>query len=133
MKLNQKQTIYDIARAAGASPTTVSAALNGTWKARRIRADTVDRIKKIAAELGYSANLQARGLRKAKSGLVGMIIPQHDNRFFSSLSQAFTEGARDRGELPRYHFDTKESGSGSRSHSQPDRLCRGRPDGCRRQ
>lgn len=100
MKTNAKLTIYDVARRAGASPSTVSAALNGTWKARRIRLETVERIKAVARELGYSANLQARGLRKATSGLVGMILPTHDNRFFASLSQAFTAEARRRGQVP---------------------------------
>ncbi len=100
MKSSQKQTIYDIARQAGASPSTVSSALNGTWKARRIREDTVKRIKAIAADLGYSVNLQARGLRKARSGLVGMILPEHDNRFFSQLSQTFTTETRRRGLCP---------------------------------
>ena len=100
MKSSQKQTIYDIAKRAGASPSTVSSALNGTWKARRIREDTVKRIKAIAADLGYSVNLQARGLRKAKSGLVGMILPEHDNRFFSQLSQTFTVETRKRGLCP---------------------------------
>lgn len=100
MKTSQKYTIYDVARRAGASPSTVSAALNGTWKSRRIRPETVERIQLIARELGYSANLQARGLRKATSGLVGMILPAHDNRFFASLSQAFTAEARQRGQIP---------------------------------
>lgn len=101
MKTNAKLiTIYDVARRVGASPSTVSAALNGSWKERRIRPETVDRIKAVARELGYSANLQARGLRKATSGLVGMILPVHDNRFFASLSQAFTAEARQRGQVP---------------------------------
>ena len=58
------------------------------------------RIQEIAKEIGYSANLQARGLRNAKSGLVGMILPEHDNRFFSSLSQSFASEVRKRGNCP---------------------------------
>lgn len=100
MKANAKLTIYDVARRANASPSTVSAALNGSWKARRISAETVERIQQVALELGYSANLQARGLRKARSGLVGMILPAHDNRFFAALSQAFTAEARARDQVP---------------------------------
>lgn len=96
MKPRNRQTIYDIALKAGASPSTVSSALNGTWQKRRINRDTVDRIKKIALEEGYSVNLQARGLRKARSGLAGMILPEHENRFFSALSQAFANEARKR-------------------------------------
>ncbi len=100
MTLVRKATIYDIARLSGASPSTVSAALSGAWKARRISKATVETIQRIAAEQGYSPNLQARGLRQAKSGLVGLVIPVHDNRFFSSMSQSFEAQARDRGLVP---------------------------------
>jgi LacI family transcriptional regulator, fructose operon transcriptional repressor len=98
--LTRKTTIYDIARLSGASPSTVSAALSGSWKARRIAEETAGLIRKIAADEGYSANLQARGLRQARSGMVGMIIPLHENRFFSSLSQSFDMHARERGLCP---------------------------------
>lgn len=96
----RKATIYDIARLSGASPSTVSAALGESWRTRRIAEATVESIRKIAAEQGYSANMQARGLRKARSGLVGMIIPLHDNRFFTALSQSFEAFARERGLVP---------------------------------
>lgn len=66
MKLrNRKVTIYDIAKLSGASPSTVSAALNGTWKSRRIGEKTVAKIQRIAEKNGYSTNMQARGLRQA--------------------------------------------------------------------
>lgn len=96
----RKTTIYDIAKAAGSSPSTVSAVLNGSWSNRRISESKVAEIRKMADELGYSTNMQARGLRRARSGLVGMIIPLHDNRFFSSLSQNFDTLARERGLCP---------------------------------
>lgn len=95
-----KPTIYDIARASGASPSTVSSVLNGTWKTRRISEETARRIETVALESGYSPNMQARGLRRAQSGLIGMILPLHDNRFFASLSQSFEAHARDRGWCP---------------------------------
>ena len=96
----RKATIYDIARLSGASPSTVSAALGESWRERRIAETTVEAIRSIAAAEGYSANMQARGLRKARSGLVGMVIPLHDNRFFSSMSQSFEAFARERGLVP---------------------------------
>jgi LacI family fructose operon transcriptional repressor len=99
-KSGRKATIYDIARLSGASPSTVSAALSGAWKARRIRESTVQAIQAIAAEQGYSTNMQARGLRQARSHMVGMIIPVHDNRYFSAMSQSFEAHARDRGLCP---------------------------------
>ena len=78
----------------------MSAALGESWRKRRIAEATVETIRRIAAEQGYSTNMQARGLRKARSGLVGMVIPLHDNRFFSSMSQSFEALARDRGLVP---------------------------------
>ena len=99
-RTSRKSTIYDIARLSGASPSTVSAALGESWRTRRIAESTVETIRKIAVEQGYSANMQARGLRKARSGLVGMIIPLHDNRFFTALSQSFEAFARERGLVP---------------------------------
>lgn len=98
--LKQKSTIYDIAKLSGASPSTVSAALNGTWKARRISEATALRIQDFAASQGYTTNQQARGLRQARSGLVGLVLPVHDNRFFSSVSQCFEAEARERGWCP---------------------------------
>lgn len=97
---NRKVTIYDIARLAGASPSTVSAALSDSWKSRRISEARVESIRRIAAEQGYSTNMQARGLRQARSGMVGMIIPLHENRYFAALSQSFEALARERGLVP---------------------------------
>ena len=91
---SKKSTIYDLARMADTSPTTVSAILNGTWRERRVGAETAERVLALADKLKYTVNRQARGLRKSRSGLIGMIIPMHDNRFFSGMSQTFEEQAR---------------------------------------
>jgi LacI family fructose operon transcriptional repressor len=99
-RATRKTTIYDLAALTGASASTVSASLSGTWRARRISEDTALRIQRVAAEAGYTINLQARGLRSARSGLIGMILPAHFNRFFSSLSQIFEAHARARGLCP---------------------------------
>ena len=91
----QKRTIYDIAERVGASPSTVSAALNGSWKKRRIKKETAERIIQAARDFGYSANLQARGLRTSNSGLVALLIPDY-NRFFSNIAQTFSREVRAR-------------------------------------
>lgn len=100
MKKPGKTTIYDIARVTGTSASTVSAALSGSWERRRIKKSTAIEIQRVAKERGYTANLQARGLRQARSGLVGMIVPAHTNRYFSTLSNAFESEARARGLCP---------------------------------
>jgi LacI family fructose operon transcriptional repressor len=100
MATKKKTTIYDIAGEAQTSPSTVAAVLNGTWQKRRIGEDTAKAIQKIAGRRGYTINMQARGLRRSRSGLIGMIVPTLDNRFFSSLAQAFETSARAEGLYP---------------------------------
>lgn len=100
MQDSRNVTIYDIAARAGTSPSTVSSVLNGSWEKRRISASRAQAIQQIADDLGFVPNQQARGLRRERSGMIGMILPMHDNRFFSSISQTFEAEARARGLFP---------------------------------
>lgn len=79
-KNKKKTTIYDIATLAGASPSAVSAVLNGTWEKRRLSRKLAERVMRIAEEQGYSVNIQASLLRRERSNIVGMIVPKYDNR-----------------------------------------------------
>jgi LacI family fructose operon transcriptional repressor len=99
MSNKQKETIYYIAQKAGASASTVSAALNGTWKKRRISEKTAQRIIQIAREQGYTTNNQARALRTSRSGLVALLVPEY-NRFFSNIAQTFSQEVRARNLCP---------------------------------
>ena len=92
----RKSTIYDLAKLARVSAATVSAVLNGSWRERRIAEETALRVQRLAATHKYSINRQASGLRKSRSGLIGMIIPLHDTRVFSGMSQVFEKLARER-------------------------------------
>lgn len=94
---SKRLTIYDLAKLAGSSPSTVSAVLNGTWQNRRISEKLAARILAVATDAGYSVNMQARALRREKSGIIGMILPLYDNRYFSSIAQIFEAEARKRG------------------------------------
>jgi LacI family transcriptional regulator, fructose operon transcriptional repressor len=89
-----------LASLAGASPTAVSSVLNGTWQKRRISASLAEKIVRIADEQGYALNMQASGLRREKSNLIGMIVPKYDNRYFGSIVERFEAMARDRGLFP---------------------------------
>ncbi|MGO3003582.1 MAG: substrate-binding domain-containing protein [Halomonas sp.] len=93
----KRLTIYDLARLADTSPSTVSAVLNGSWQRRRISQKLADKILSLAESEGYSANMQARALRRERSGIIGMILPLYDNRYFSSIAQHFEAQARQRG------------------------------------
>ncbi|MEO5805512.1 substrate-binding domain-containing protein [Devosia sp.] len=95
-----KPTIYDIAKASNAAPSTVSLVLNGRWANHRIKPDTAERILQVAEKVGYAVNLKARGLRLSRSGLAGMILPQYRNWFFAGLAEKFEAEARALGLCP---------------------------------
>jgi len=63
--------IRDIAEAAGVSITTVSHALSGQG---RVALDTRERVKRIAAEMSYSANVHAQRLASGRSRTLGIQI-----------------------------------------------------------
>lgn len=96
----KKATIYDLSVLSGCSASTVSAVLNGTWRKRRIKESTAELIQGLAEQHQYTANLQARGLRSSRSGLVGLLLPVHDNRYFSSMAQTFEAEVRSHGKCP---------------------------------
>lgn len=79
-----RPTINDVAERAGVSRTTVSNALNGKGT---IGAETIERVKRVADELGYEPNAVARGLRQSKLGVISLLI-----RPLESLDTALPEG-----------------------------------------
>ncbi len=96
----RRVTIYDVATKLGTSPSAVSAVLNGTWRKRRISQALADRIEAAAEAAGYAVNLQAAGLRRDRSGIVGMILPKYDNRYFGEIAERFEAMARARHLFP---------------------------------
>lgn len=65
----RRPSIRAVAEAAGVSPTTVSHALSGT---RAVRAETRERVIRAAAQLGYTPNRVASGLRLQRTGVIGL-------------------------------------------------------------
>jgi LacI family transcriptional regulator len=63
--------ISDVAAAAGVSTATVSLVLND--QAARISERTRDRVRRAAADVGYSPNSVARGLRTQRTRTVGLV------------------------------------------------------------
>lgn len=82
----KKVTIKDIARMADVSPTTVSLVLN--HKKTRVSDITKKTIFDIAEKYNYTPNMNARGLVSNKTNTVGLIIPDIENPFFSSLAKS---------------------------------------------
>lgn len=70
-------TIYDIALRSGYSPATVSKALNDYSD---VGAKTKVKIHKIAKELGYTPNYNAKALITKKSWLIGVLYSEDQGR-----------------------------------------------------
>jgi LacI family transcriptional regulator len=79
-KTGSRITVHDVARRAGVSQPTVSLVLSGHPTAR-VAPATRERVRKAAEELGYRANVVARGLQQRRSFAVGIIVPDLRNPF----------------------------------------------------
>ena len=87
-------TIKDIAKIAGVSHSTVSRALR---EHPGISLETVDRIKKIASDLGYVPSAVARGLKTNRSNALGVIVNRIDDPFFSEILQGIEDVLQEAG------------------------------------
>ena len=75
-------TIADVARLAGVSTGTVSNVLgNGAM----VRPETRNRVLAAIAQLNYSPNRIAQSLTRQRTDVIGMLVPDVTNPFFSEL------------------------------------------------
>jgi LacI family transcriptional regulator len=88
-------TIRDVAAMARVSPATVSRVLNGK---EDVGADLRRRVLGAVAELGYRRNGPARSLRTRAAMVVGIIISDITNPFFTAV----VRGAEDRAQRAEY-------------------------------
>jgi len=75
-------TIKDIAAAAGVSTATVSRVVNNP---EQVSPETRKRIEKIIAEKGYEPNIFARGLMRAHTDSVGILVSHLVNPYITSI------------------------------------------------
>ena len=81
-------TIYDVARAAGVSTSTVSHVLNGT---RYVSVETEHRVRQAMQELHYRPNSLARGLVRQETQTLALIVPDNVNPFFAELARGIED------------------------------------------
>jgi DNA-binding LacI/PurR family transcriptional regulator len=89
-------TMQDIARLSGVSQSTVSRVLNDRVTTVPIAAVTRERVLEAADRLGYRPNPLARGLRGAKTMLLGVIVREIADPFFAPAVEAVSMRARER-------------------------------------
>ncbi len=87
-------TLRDIAEIMGVTTATISKALHD---AEDISLETRNKVKQLAAELGYQPNLLARSLVNQRSYLLGVVVPNLSISFFSEVTRGIYERARELG------------------------------------
>lgn len=88
----KRASIKDIARIAGVSVATVSYVLNKK-EGQRISEDTKKKIFEIAETINYTPNKIARSLQNNKSKLLGLIVADISNDFYSSIARSLEDRA----------------------------------------
>lgn len=93
-------TLADVARAAGMSRTTASLVLSGRGDEMRIAEASQERIRLVAAELGYRPNMISAGLRSGTSRTIGFISDTvATSQLAGDMIKGALEGARRHGHL----------------------------------
>ena len=87
-------TMKDVAKAAGVSTATVSAALSGaSFVSPELRA----RVNAAIKTMGYERNSVASGLKRGKTSLIGLVVSDVTNPFFTELVDCVQSQARQSG------------------------------------
>jgi LacI family transcriptional regulator len=82
--------LSDVARAAGVHTTTVSRALRGS---EGVGEETAERIRRVAADLGYLPHPAATSLRTGRSRMIGVVVPRLTDLVLATIYEGIEEGA----------------------------------------
>jgi len=88
---NARANLVGVARKAGVHPSTASRALSDNPV--RVSPATVERVRKIAAELGYHRDVIGAGLRTGHSRMIGVLLPRLTDLVMASIYEAIDEYA----------------------------------------
>lgn len=87
-------TMHEVAALAGVSIKTVSNVVNGY---QYIRPATREKVEAAIAELGYQVNVSARNLRRGRTDLIGLAVPELSLPYFAELADSVIRAAEARG------------------------------------
>jgi LacI family transcriptional regulator len=83
-------TLVDVAREAEVSAKTVSRVIRGD---DYVSKETYERVQEAINRLGYRVNRAARSLASNRTGVVGVVIPNINNPFFSEVVRGIEDTA----------------------------------------
>ncbi len=109
----KKASIKDIAQHLKVSIPTVSLVMNGRGDEKRISQKTQKRILDYARDINYKPNIFAKGLKKGRSEMIGLIIPNISDVFYARIASRIEKEAAKQGYTVIYssseESDKKES------------------------
>lgn len=91
--MEKKVSIKDIAKMVGVSPSLVSMVLNGKAEQYRIGEEVARRVEETAKEMHYVPNVYAKTLRSGKTQLIGLIVTDISNPFYSAIARIIEDRA----------------------------------------
>jgi DNA-binding LacI/PurR family transcriptional regulator len=91
-------TILDVAKRACVSKTTVSRIINNNYA--HTTEETRQRVLDVIKELDYRPNSLAKGLKTMQTNVIGMVLSNLKNPFWSSVLEGVEDATRDQG----YHL-----------------------------
>ncbi|MEO6719543.1 MAG: substrate-binding domain-containing protein [Ferruginibacter sp.] len=89
--MKRKLSIHDIAKELNVSSTTVSFVINGKAAEKRISSDMEKKILHYINKVGYQPNMMAKSLRTGKSKIIGLMVENMYDPFFSSIARIIEE------------------------------------------
>lgn len=94
MTVTRRPTIIDVAKRAGISKSTVSLVLQNSPIPRE---ETRIAVRRAMAELGYVYNRAAANMRMSNGGLIGLVINDLRNPFFTEFATSLQMALAERG------------------------------------
>ena len=98
--MKKRVLISDIAKALGVSVTTVSFILNDKAKEKRISEALTKRVLDYVKKVGYKPNQLAKSLRTGQTKILGLLVEDIANPFFSNVAKYIERQAYEAG----YHI-----------------------------
>jgi LacI family transcriptional regulator len=95
--MKKKITIGDIAQQMGISKTAVSFVVNGKAKEKQISKSLEAKILEYTNKVGYRPNQFAQGLRTGQTKIIGMMVEDISDPFFSLVARYIEEDAYKKG------------------------------------
>lgn len=95
--MKKKVLLKDIASQLNMSITTISFVINGKAREKNISEGVIKKVLKLVEELDYQPNSLAKSLRTGKTKILGFLVDDISEPFFSGIARFIDEKASEKG------------------------------------